>query len=415
MVFHEVVVSEDSRTVVAAVRLRPLRDWRRRLRLVKRTLDQIDPPVGVVDGLRDEMPSADLLDAAQGAPAYPTAPSIVEKVREVAAHPDGGRYSDGRGLASLRTALALDLSDDYQAHIPEEDILITAGSNQAFCLTASALAAPGDEVILTDPFYFNHDMWVRIDGLSPVYAATSAGTGQVVVDDVARRITGRTRLIVLTSPGNPTGVTASPDVIEELADLARDRDVVLVLDETYRTFRSRPGPAHRLFQRPDWPEYFVSLHSFSKDFAMPGYRVGALVGSPLLLDEVIKLMDCVAICAPRIGQEAALEGLRSAGEWRRRKAAEVAAKHDRFRNVMSESPGGFELRSSGGFYGWVEHPGPPSETDSVVRRLAAECGVLTIAGNVFTPEDRGFVRVSFANLELDQIDDLGERLAGFSR
>ncbi|MGB8362751.1 MAG: aminotransferase [Acidimicrobiia bacterium] len=381
--------------------------------MVKRTIDQIDPPVGVVDLLREGLPVDEVLDAAQGAPAYPTAPSIVERVREVAGHPDGGRYTDGRGLPALRAALAKDLSQDYGAAVSPEDVLITAGSNQAFCLAASALAEPGDEVILTDPFYFNHDMWVRMDGLSPVYATTSAGTGQVVVDDVDKRVTGRTRMIVLTSPGNPTGVTASPEVIDELANLARAKDLVLVLDETYRTFRPGPGPAHRLFHRHDWHEYFVSLQSFSKDFAMPGYRVGALVGSPLLLDEVMKLMDCVAICAPRIGQEAALEGLRSAGVWRKQKAAEIAAKHDRFRSVMSGSPGGFRLRQSGGFYGWVEHPGPPSDTDAVVRRLATEQGLLTIAGSVFTPEDRGFVRVSFANLELHQIDELARRLAVF--
>jgi aspartate/methionine/tyrosine aminotransferase len=383
------------------------------LRLVKRTLDQIDPPVGVAEGLWDSVPMEDLLDVAQGAPAYPTAPSIVERVREVASHPDGGRYTDGRGIPALRAALADDLSEDYEADISSDNVLITAGSNQAFCLTASALAEFGDEVILTAPYYFNHDMWIRLDRLRPVYVDTSPSTGQVSVGDVARCITARTRMIVVTSPGNPTGVTASPDVIDGLADLARARDLVLVLDETYRTFRSNPGAAHGLFQRPDWPEFFVSLQSFSKDFAIPGYRVGGMVGSPLLANEVMKLMDCVAICAPRIGQEAALEGLRSAGEWRREKAREVHLKHERFRSVMSGSPGGFELMLSGGFYGWVRHPESTSNTDAVVRRLAIECGVLAISGEVFTPEDRGFIRVSFANLEPDQIDELARRLATF--
>jgi aspartate/methionine/tyrosine aminotransferase len=133
----------------------------------------------------------------------------------------------------------------------------------------------------------------------------------------------------------------------------------------------------------------------------------------MLLDEVMKLMDCVAICAPRIGQEAALEGLRSAGEWRRERAAEVAEKHERFRSAMSESPGGFDLELSGGFYGWVRHPETNSATDTVVRRLAEELGVLAISGEVFTPTDRGYLRVSYANLELDEIDELARRLARY--
>lgn len=381
------------------------------MRLVKRTLDQIHPPVGALDHFLDEV--EDILDVAQGAPAYPTAPSIVERVREVAVSPDGGRYTDGRGLAALREALAEDLSRDYQTEIPVGNVLITAGSNQGFCLVASALAEPGDEVIVPVPFYFNHDMWIRLEGLIPVYVETSPSTGQVVVDDVAAKVSPRTRIIVVTSPGNPTGVAASPDLIEDLADLARERELVLVLDETYRSFRADCSPSHRIFARSDWSEHVVSLHSFSKDFAIPGYRVGAVIGSPLLLDEVMKLLDCVAICAPRIGQEAALEGLRSAGEWRRQKAREVALKHERFRTVMSRSPGGFELELSGGFYGWVRHPEPVGATDAVVQRLVTDCGVLAITGAVFTPEDRGFLRFSFANLDLAQVDEMARRLERF--
>jgi aspartate/methionine/tyrosine aminotransferase len=380
---------------------------------VKRTLDQIDPPVGFVDSLLEGRSLEGVLDVAQGAPAYPTAPSIVERVRQVAAEPDGARYTDGRGLPELRTALAADLSQDYGADVDAEHIVITAGSNQAFCLVASSLAQPSDEVIMPTPFYFNHDMWIRLDGLHPVYVETSAATGQVSVDDVSAVVTERTRMIVVASPGNPTGVTVSSETVEGLADLARDRDLVLVLDETYRVFRSHAGPAHGLFARKDWPDFLVSLQSFSKDFAIPGYRVGAVVANPILLDEVMKLMDCVAICAPRIGQEAALEGLRSATGWRRQRATEVARKHERFRSVMADSPGGFELELSGGFYGWVRHPEPSAGTEAVVRRLVSDCGVLALPGGVFTPGDRGFVRFSFANLDLHQIDDLAARLSAF--
>ena len=382
--------------------------------MVKRTLGEIEPPIGVLDELRERAQREDLLDVAQGAPAYATAPSIVQRIREVASDPNGAKYTDGRGLPALREELARDLSQDYSAQLSTENVLISSGSNQAFCLAVSALAEPGDEVIVTVPYYFNHDMWIRLDGLRPIYVDTSSTTGQVAVEDVARKVTKRTRMIVVTSPGNPTGVTASSEVLEELANLARDKQLVLVLDETYRTFRPNPNvPAHGLFQRSDWTEYLVSLHSFSKDFAIPGYRVGALVGSSLLLGEAMKLMDCVAICAPRIGQEAALEALRSAGEWRVGRATEARIKLDRFRQIMAGSPGGFDLSLSGGFYGWVAHPDSTSGTPAVIRRLALECGVLAISGTVFTPEDRGFIRVGFANIESDQIDELARRLAGY--
>ena len=384
------------------------------MRLVARTLETIDPPVGVSEVLRAETQRNDMLDVAQGAPAYPTAPTIVHRIREMVGDADAARYTDVRGIPELREALARDLSTDYQSEISADHVLITAGANQAFCLVASALAESGDEVIISVPYYFNHDMWVRLEGLRPVYVDTSPSTGQAGIADIAESVTSRSRMIVVTSPGNPTGVTASADVMDELADLAKSRDLVLVLDETYRTFRAdRDAPAHRLFRRPDWPEFVVSLHSFSKDFAIPGHRVGAVVGSPRLLDEAAKLMDCVAICAPRIGQEAALEGLRSAKSWREEKATEAAAKHERLRMVMEASPGGFDLRLSGGFYGWIQHPDSSSGSDDIVRRLALRCGVLAVPGRVFSPGDANLVRISFANLELDQIDALRRRLEKF--
>lgn len=383
------------------------------MKLVQRTLGQIDPPVGLVDDLRKTSKVQPVLDLAQGAPVHPPAPSVVERIREVALDPDGGRYTPGAGLPALRAAMAEDLSEDYGAEVGARNVLITAGSNQAFCLTASALAEAGDEVILSVPFYFNHDMWLRLDQLRPIYVDTDPTTGQVVVDRVAEGITSRTRLVVLTSPGNPTGVTGSPDLLDELADLTRDRGVVLVLDETYRAFRQAPGPPHRLLQRRDWTDYVVSLQSFSKDYALPGYRVGAVVGAPPLLDEVIKLMDCIAICAPRIGQEAALAGLRTARQWRADRAEEVAATHEKFKEVMAAAPGGFELQTSGGFYGWVRHPLSNMSGVEVVRRLAAECGLLTIPGDVFTPDVSAFIRVSFANVTEEGLEEFASRLEKF--
>ena len=127
--------------------------------------------------------------------------------------------------------------------------------------------------------------------------------------DAEPLITPRTRAIVLVTPGNPSGVTIPPAEIAAFAALARRHDIALILDETYRTFRDTRRPAHPLFADPAWRWTLVSLHSFSKDLAIPGYRVGCVVASPELNREVIKLMDCVAICAPRVGQEAALAGL----------------------------------------------------------------------------------------------------------
>jgi len=269
---------------------------------------QIDSPIDQTYALLDaRRGQRELLDLAQAAPQYPPAPEVVEHIAAMARDPHGGDYGPIAGLPSLREAFAADLSAAYRAPVRADQVVVTAGCNQAFCLVASALAEPGDEIIVALPFYFNHDMWLRMNGFVPRYL--EPGPDLVPTADAAAALIGpRTRAILLVTPGNPSGVTIDPAGIARFADVAARHDIALILDETYRSFRDTDEPAHGLFADPHWSRTLVSLHSCAKDLAIPGYRVGAVVAAPQLNRQVLKLLDCVAICAPRIGQEAALNG-----------------------------------------------------------------------------------------------------------
>ena len=381
------------------------------MRLTDRTLRMIASPIAEAHAwLAHRTDDRPLLDLSQAAPSYPTAPVVAERIAEVAAEPDGGRYAPPPGLPSLKEAFAAELSADHRAAIRPDQVLPTGGCNQAFCVTTSALTEPGDEVILQVPYYFNHDMWLRLDGVVPRYADPDDDM-QPSVEHTAALITGRTRAIVLVTPGNPSGVTVPPATIHAFAELARAHDLALVVDETYRNFRGTAEPPHDLFADPGWAGTVVSLHSFSKDLAIPGHRVGAVVAGADVLYEVMKIMDCVQISAPRIGQEAVVAGLRSARDWRLEQSARIGRSLLRFREVMAGRPGGFELVTSGAFFGWVRHPFAELPTGEVVRRLVLDHGVLTIPGTAFTPADDRWIRFSYANLDDGELDELGDRLA----
>jgi aspartate/methionine/tyrosine aminotransferase len=158
----------------------------------------------------------------------------------------------------------------------------------------------------------------------------------------------------------------------------------------------------------------VSLHSFSKDLALPGYRVGAVIGSVELNREVAKLLDCVAVCAPRIGQEAAWAGLSHAKEWRVARSSDIAQRRAWFSKAMAPRPGGFELLSCGGFFGWIRHPFQDRSTDHVVRDLALFMDTVVMPGTVFMPDDRRFIRVSVGNCDHSALADLVQRLEVYS-
>lgn len=381
------------------------------MRLNRRTLDQVDSPISMAYALVDlREDDRKLLDVAQAAPQYPASPSVLEHVVDVARDPNGGTYTEVPGLPRLRGAFAAELSRDYGGTIDADNVVVTAGCNQAFSLVASTLADPGDEIILPLPYYFNHDMWLRLNAIVPVYL--EPGPDLVPTAAAAEAlITSRTRAILLVSPGNPSGVTIGADALAAFAEVAERHGIALILDETYRSFREDDGPAHRLFADPDWPRTVVSLHSFSKDLALPGYRVGAVVASAELNREINKLLDCVAICAPRIGQEAAWAGLTSARPWREARQRDVADARRRFVAAMADRPGGFELLSAGGFFGWIRHPFAGRSTNDVVRELALAHDLLVIPGTAFLPDDRATLRVSISNLNHGGVDDFAKRLA----
>ena len=384
------------------------------MRLTNRTLRQPNSPIGAHAHLLDQVPAdKPLLNLSQGAPGFAPAPQVQERMAEIARHPDGSRYGPLLGLAHLRSALADDLSDAYGALLTADDVCITSGCNQAFTMVVSALTEPGDEVMLAVPYYFNHDMWLGLDGAVVTYLHPSNGLSPSVAD-AASALTDRTRAIVLVTPGNPTGHIMAPAEIEAFAAFAADNDVALILDETYRSFVPGNDAPHQLFSNPAWRDHVVSLHSFSKDLAIPGQRVGAVVGAPDLLTEVAKLIDCVTICPPRIGQEGAHAGITEAREWRAQKVDEIAAKQQRFAEVMATKPGGFELLSAGAYYGWVSHPFADTPTPEVVEALLLEQGVLTIPGTAFMPTDEQRIRFSFANAELTELDELPTRLVAFA-
>jgi aspartate/methionine/tyrosine aminotransferase len=375
------------------------------------TVDATASPIETAFALLDRRArKRDLLDLSQAAPRFPAAPEVLDHVVATARDPHGGDYGPITGLPHLREAFAAELSTAYRGQVRPDHVVVTSGCNQAFCVVVSALAAPGDEVVLTLPYYFNHDMWLRTSGIAPVYL--EPGPDLVPTPEAAEAvITERTRAIVVVTPGNPSGATLPPDRIATLAEVAARHDVALVLDETYRSFRDTDEPPHALFADPGWGRTVVSLHSFSKDFAIPGYRVGALVAAPELVREVAKLLDCVAICAPRIGQEAAWAGLTKAQEWRRERAREFADRRHRFVEVMADRPGGFELLSTGALFGWVRHPFPGRSTEDVVRELVVEHDTLVIPGTAFLPDDRGTFRISVSNAGHEALADFADRLA----
>ena len=357
-------------------------------------------------------PDRPLINVSQAAPVDPPPEPLRRAIAEAALdQAEAHLYGPVLGHPGLRAQLAAHWTRAYGGTVTSDNVAITQGCNQAFCAALATLAAKGDEVIIPVPWYFNHKMWLDMQGVKAVPLAC----GQGMVPDpeaAAALITDRTRAIVLVSPNNPSGAEYPAEVIRAFFDLARARGLALVLDETYRDFDSREGAPHDLFADPDWGDTLIQLYSFSKAYRLTGHRVGALVASAARLIEVEKFLDTVAICPSQLGQIGALWGMQNLGDWLAGERAEIL----RRRAAMTSAFGGLEgwrLKGCGAYFAWAEHPFAESSAD-LAPRLVREAGVLLLPGTMFMPagDPAGprHVRIAFANADADGIAALGGRL-----
>ena len=276
------------------------------------------------------------------------------------------------------------------------------------------LAGAGDEVILPTPWYFNHKMWLDMQGVAAV--PLPAGPGLIPeAEAAARLITPRTRALVLVSPNNPGGVEYPAETLAAFRDLARAHNLALIVDETYRDFDARTGRPHDLFADPDWDDTLIQLYSFSKAYRLTGHRVGAIIASPARLAEVEKFLDTVAICPSQLGQIGALWGMRNLAQWVAGERAEILARRAAMTTGFAALPD-WKLLGCGAYFAYVEHPFAMPSPD-LAKRLVHEASLLMLPGTMFQPashpEGARQLRIAFANIDAGGIAEMFRRLAAF--
>lgn len=353
--------------------------------------------------------SEQLIDMCQAVPAHLPPQSLRDYLGEAIKNGEGATYTDIRGIQPLREALAANISARYAAEVVADDIIITAGCNQAFCSVIDTLCDKGDEVIIPLPCYFNHQMWLTIRGITQKYLSFDSKTALPDPQEAATLITSRTRAIVLVTPNNPTGATYSPGCIEQFYRLAREHGLALIVDETYRDFIDHEHLPHELFNQTDWRDHFVHLYSFSKVFSLTGHRTGAVAAGPALLESIRKVQDCTAICAPHAGQLAALYGLQHLHDWKLEKARELQVRADLIKQAFDNPQLQYRLVSAGAYFAYIEHPFESPSRD-VVKRLIQEFDLVCLPGSYFGREQEKFIRLAFANVHEKYFDEVIHRL-----
>lgn len=372
------------------------------------------PPVSVVQDWRASYDGArgQLIDMSQAVPGYAAHPDMTAALESAAANPDSARYGRVEGDLDLREAYAAHLDALYGASVTAAEIHITSGCNQAFVASILAVAGHGDQILMTRPCYFNHESTLGMLGVGIGYVDCHAENGMLPTPaDIDASIGPNTRALAIVSPNNPCGSIYPAGLLTDIFTLCRDRGIWLILDETYRDFLPVPDISpHDLLATDGWQDTLVQLYSFSKSYCMPGHRLGAVTAGSGFVYELAKIIDNIQICAPRAPQMAVTPMLKDLAGWREENRQRIAARSAIFGEVMSGLDG-WELLSTGAYFGYVRHPFAGEASLDVAKRMARESGVLTIPGTFFGDGQEDFLRFAFANAGRDVIAALPDRLS----
>jgi len=337
-----------------------------------------------------------VISLGQALPFFPPPPSALRAAEAALQSPDVHVYTTDPGRPKLRALLAERLAE-YGVSCAFDNLVITAGANHAFATALTTLVNPGDEVVLPAPYFTNHQMQVQASGAIAVEAPLADQRSYCLTwDDIAPALTPRTRAVVLCNPSNPTG---APVTVEHGARVVRElagRGIFVISDETYMQF-VYDGDHWSAAAVPDWRHNVVVIGTFSKSFAMMGWRVGFLLADRVICEQATKIQDAMIICAPTISQMVAEAAVRDDWAYARQFHREFVRRRQLVAGRIAAIPKLSWSPTGGGFFAFARVEGCTDST-ALANHLLEAAHVVTIPGAAFGRSGEGCLRLSFGSV-----------------
>jgi len=352
----------------------------------------------------------DVITLGRGEPDIPTPSHIVEAAKRAL---DSGytTYTNPAGLPVLREAIAEKLlRDNGLTYDPSTEILVTTGAQEALAVVMQTLLDPGDEVLLASPYYTAYEANIVLAGGVPVSVPTRQDDDfQMAGTDVESRLSERTKLLALVTPANPTAAALTRETLEELADVVRRHDLVVLSDELYEkvvyddfehvSFASLDGMRERT----------IVVNGFSKAYSMTGFRVGYMAGPADYIQAALEPRHSLSISSPTPFQHAALAALTGPQDHLAEMMAVYTKRRDTMARVFDELGVTYSL-PRGAFYFWANISSSGLQSFEFCERAVRDYGILFFPGSMYGPEGEGYIRISF----LAPQEQLEEALRRFS-
>jgi aspartate/methionine/tyrosine aminotransferase len=357
----------------------------------------------------------DVIRLSVGEPDFDT-PDFIRDAAKRSIDDGFTHYSPASGYEDLRKAVAEKLRrENGISYNHQTDVVITPGSSSGIFLAMLALLDPRDEVLVPDPAWFHYRTLIRLCGAKPVSMPVKFenDTSSLDLEETKRRVTSRTKILILNSPSNPTGLMLSRDVLKEVGEFAEKHNLWIISDEVYEKI-VYPGNSHiSPASLPRLKERTLTSNGFSKAYSMTGWRVGYLAGVPEIMEKVAALNGYILLGPSSISQRAALIGVTdpridtaiSGMVKRYTKRREIVL------DALMNLPKIKVYPPQGAFYTWIDIRGTGMSSEQFSSKLIEREKVGLLPGPLFGELGEGHVRISFSTGE----DDLTEALARFRR
>lgn len=307
-------------------------------------------------------------------------------------------YTHGAGILDLRRAISRKLLEDNGIEAdPEKEITVTVGGYAAIFAIIQATIDPGDEVVILQPSWPGYLGFIKLAGGIPVPVPTQGPEFEPSRADVEPVLTGKTRMMILNSPNNPTGSVYSCSSLLDLAKMAKEHSMYVVSDEVYEKILFDGNEHFSIASRSEFKDSMITVNSFSKTYAMTGWRIGYFVANQTTTAEIRKIHDFMVSCAPANAQKAALEALSGPQECVSEMVEEYARRREQIVTGLNEIEGFHCTPPKGTFYAFpnVSKLGIPST--KVAEELLDKAAVASIPGDGFGKAGEGYLRFSFAS------------------
>ena len=324
-------------------------------------------------------------------------------------------YTSNSGLAELREEITHYMRRRFGvSYDPDREVIVTVGGSEGIDLACRAMLNPGDEVIIPQPSYVSYEPCAILAGATPVVLELKEKDRfKLTAEELEKKISKNTKLLILPFPNNPTGSVMSLQELRSIAELVMRHDLYVVSDEIYTELTYTGEAPASITQIPGMRERTIVINGFSKAYAMTGWRLGYACGPAEILQQMVKIHQFAIMCAPTTSQYAAVRALRDCDEDIAR-MREAYNQRRRYLLKRLEDMGIPCFEPEGAFYIFPNIQKFGLSSEQFCRRLLQEEKVAVVPGNAFGESGEGFVRISYA-YSLKQLKEAMERMERFTK